>query len=254
MDDKTHSDSDFPENLPGEYQEVPTPDPHATDPVPPVQEGQRAGTDDLVRPEQDEPLGPPAELVKSAGAKVKEEATPGGDAEAEALLAKMGVEEEGIESGQLLGLVAAVLIAVVVLAVTLIYAFYTPYRTAVGQRADSQLNPREYSVLRTEAEAKILNYARTDSTYQLPVSQAMGLVAAEYADGAGVERSRGQWNTFAVRQMGMGRAVQATPEARPMQRDTVVTTVGGLIGSDVEVGSDVVVPPVDVVETDGAIE
>ncbi len=252
MDDKTHSDSDFPENLPGEHQEVPTPDPHSTDPVPPAQEGTRPGSDDAVRPEQDETLGPPAELVKSVSAKVKEEATPGGDPEAEAVLAKMGVEDEGIESGQLLGLVAAVLIAVVVLVGTIIYAFYVPYRTAVGQQADAQLNPQEYTVLKTEALAKTEQYSRSDSTYQIPVARAMGVIAAERASGAGVERTRQQWNTVAVHQAGMGRAVQTMPTALPLRQDS---TAARPVPGDENVGVDEVVPPVEVVETDGdAIE
>lgn len=182
--------------------EDPVPNPHRTEATPPPEEGMRPGIDPAVRPEQDEPLGPAAGLVTAAGAKAEEEAAEisgSEDPEAEALLAKMGVEEEGIESGQLLGLIAAVLLSVAALIVVLIFLFYIPERTATGREAEAAMRATEQEILQTEAEAKLRQYSRTDSTYGLPISRAMGLVAAEYGAAEGAEfvpATRQEWNTL----------------------------------------------------------
>ncbi|MEM0961479.1 MAG: hypothetical protein AAGK21_02915 [Bacteroidota bacterium] len=171
-----------------------------------------------VRPEQDEPNGPLAGLVATAAAEVREEAAKlqgSEDPEAEALLAQMGVEEEGIESGQLLGLVAATLVTVGALATTLILLFYIPYRTQVGDRADQSAQYIERQVLETEALGKLTQYTRADSVYGVPISQAMGLVVADYGtgDAEGLPTNRAEWNLLPV-MLGPGRAVQS-PEPRP---------------------------------------
>jgi uncharacterized membrane protein len=154
---------------------------------------------------------------------VKEEATPGGDPEAEALLARMGVEEEGVESGQLLGLVAATIAAIIALAVILIYLFYIPYRTQVGAEAEGLARSTDLDIVRTEGLAKLEQYARTDETYALPIDRAMAVVAAQYgtseAPAAGLPRTRGQWNTVSVTR-GPGRAVQV-----PTQRGALTAPV-----------------------------
>ena len=175
--------------------------PHAGEPLPPPQEGTRPGVDPVVRPEQDEPLGPAAGLLKTVGAEVDEEASDivgKEDPEAEALLASMGVEEEGIEGGQLLGLVAATLASVAALAVILIYLFYVPFKTQVDNRASSAVTNYEQRDLRAEATARLANYSRDGDTYGLPIGRAMGIVAAEYAaEGASdLPRTRAEWNTM----------------------------------------------------------
>lgn len=255
MDEKTTSDSDRPGNLPSDYQEVPTPDPHRTEPAPPPEEGMRPGADPAVRPEQDEPIGPVEGLVTAAGAKVEEEAAGvaggGDDPEAEALLARMGVEEEGIESGQLLGLVAATLAAVAALAVILIYLFYVPYRTQVGERAEGQATNYEVQDLEAEATAKLDQYTRTDSTYGLPILRAMALVSAEYGGGeaAGLPSTRQAWNELGVVR-GAGRAVQATPD-----EGLDATRYAGPPADGVEeVGVDEDVDTVELIENDGDLD
>ena len=232
--------------------EDPVPDPHRTEPAPEPQEGTRPGTDPAVRPEQDEPNGPLAGLMTAASAQTQEEAAEavgGDDPESEALLARMGVEEENIESGQLLGLVAATLTAVAALAVILIYLFYVPYRTQVGVNADARASNYEQQNLRTEATAKLDQYSRTDSTYGVPVAQAMGLVAARYgsADAAGLPSTRQEWNMLAVVR-GPGQAVQQTA-ATP--RQTLPADAMPADG-DEEVGVDDDVDTVEVVDDDDA--
>ena len=234
--------------------EDPVPNPHRTEPVPPAQEGTRPGADPAVRPEQDEPLGPMAGLVGAAGAEVSEEAsnvTGDRDPEAEALLAQMGVEDEGIEGGQLLGLVAATLAGVAALATILIFLFYVPYRTQVGEDAEGAATNYEQQDLRAEAQAKLRQYARADSAYGVPITRAMGLVAAEYgrSDAAGLPSTRQQWNTLAL-DRGPGRAVQATPE-----RARVAPAVpAGVADGDEEVGVDEDVDTVELIENDGALD
>ena len=228
------------------------PAPHAGEPLPPAEEGMRPGVDPAVRPAQDEPLGPAAGLVTASMAQADEEASEvvgADDPEAEALLAQMGVEEENIESGQLLGLVAATLTAVAALAVILIYLFYVPYRTQVGVNADARASNYEQQNLRTEATAKLDQYSRTDSTYGVPVAQAMGLVAARYgsADAAGLPSTRQEWNMLAVVR-GPGQAVQQTA-ATP--RQTLPADAMPADG-DEEVGVDDDVDTVEVVDDDDA--
>lgn len=219
MDDRTPSDP----NEPGRpHQEVPVPDPHRGEPVPPANEGTRPEADpSVVRPDEDEPVGPVEGLVTAAGAKVEEEATPGGDPEAEALLAQMGVEEEGIEAGQLLGLMAATIAAVIALAVVLIFLFYEPFLGEVSSRMEDVEQYPELAAVRTDAAAKLTPYTRTDSTYSIPIERAMGLVAAEYEVAGdyseavvGMPETQAAWNTLPVMR-GMGRAVETATAGIP---------------------------------------
>ncbi len=244
MADQTHPDSDRPGNLPDRHQEVPTPDPHRGDPVPPANQGARPEADpSVVRPDEEEPVGPLEGLVSASGAKAKEEATPGGDPEAEALLAQMGVEEEGIESGQLLGLMAATVAAVIALAVVLILLFYEPFLGDVEAQAEDVEQYPELRAVRVDAAAKLDHYGRADSVYTIPIEQAMGIVAAEYggagtaADAAGpyaaMPASRADQNTFMVVR-GEGGAVEGAPASGSSEAFPAVTppATGEEVGVD----------------------
>ncbi|HEX8386370.1 MAG TPA: hypothetical protein VF576_09305 [Rubricoccaceae bacterium] len=168
-----------------------------------------------VRPEQDEPSGPVGGLLGAAASEAAlatpSSAPTGADAR---VLEQMGVESEGIESGQLLGLVAAVVFAIVALGVVLVYLFYIPYRQQVGDTASDVGDYPELEQSRTEARAKLGQYARVDSVYTLPIERAMALTAARY--GAGDSTAAGalpttsqQFNTLMTNR-GAGRAVQQT--------------------------------------------
>lgn len=223
--------------------EDPVPNPHRGEPLPEPEEGMRPGIDPAVRPQQDEELGPLEGLVASSSAEVREEAAEvvgAEDDEAESLLAQMGVEEEGIESGQLLGLVAATLVSVAALAIILIYLFYIPFRTQVGLRADGEAEYYEIQDLRTEAVAKLSQYTRADETYGLPISRAMGLVAASYgsADAAGLPETSAEWNVLPVMN-GPGRAVQSAPAQPDILPPTATdlpdaALTGERVGQDVD--------------------
>ncbi len=189
------------------------PDPHRGKPVPEQEEGMRPGVDPAVRPAQDEEVGPLEGLIGTASADVSEEASEvvgDQDSEAQALLEQMGVEDENIASGQLLGMVAAVLASVAALAVILIYLFIIPYRTQTAQRVDGEAQYEELNVVQTEGMAKLGPVAsRTDDTYGVPIDQAMGLVVADYGTGAdaSLPQTRQEWNLLPVMR-GLGRAVQ----------------------------------------------
>ena len=237
--------------------EDPVPNPHRGEPVPTPEEGMRPGIDPAVRPEQDEELGPVAGLVTAAAVTVDEEAAEVAgttDAEAEALLAQMGVEEEGIASGQLLGLVAATLLSVAALAVVLIYLFYIPFRTQVGLRADGEAEYIERRDLEAEAIAKLSQYTRADDTYGVPISRAMGLVAARYGSGSadGLPERSAEWNLLPVT-LGSGRSVQAAPVDTDILPPTAtdipaIAPTGERVGQDVDADA-----TVDLIDNDADV-
>ncbi|MEM6286359.1 MAG: hypothetical protein AAF845_04300 [Bacteroidota bacterium] len=228
MADSTHTDPEFEGPLPEETQETSASDPHAGEAVAPQEETapEEALPEALpavVRPEQAEEGGPLPGLVAATAAEVAAEAeaiTPSADPEGEALLATMGVEDEGIEAGQLLGLVAATVVSVVALAVVLIYLFYIPFKTQVDQRAENVEDYPELDAIQAAGEAKISDYGRDGDVYTLPIEQAMGLVAAEY-EAAGnynaatseLPTTNAEWNTLPVVR-GPGRAVAAPSMAQ----------------------------------------
>lgn len=240
--------------------EDPVPNPHRTEPLPEPQEGMRPGAEQAVRPEQDEEVGPLEGLLTSTSAQASSEASEvvgDEDLGAEALLAKMGVEEEGIESGQLLGLVASVLAAIIAMAVILIYLFYIPTRTAAELDAEGNAEYQELEVVRTEGRAKLGQYTRTDATYGLPIEGAMGVVVAQYgtrnaaANAAALPVTRQSWNTLPVMR-GMGEAVQDVDRADieprfddPALRRAAIGDATEEVGVDAEA-----VPTVRVIDND----
>ena len=218
------------------------PDPHAGEALPEHQSGLRPGVDpDIVRPEQDEPGGPLAGLVGAGAAQVAD-AT--GDDDAHDALVGMGVEEEGIESGQLLGFVAATLVAVALLAITLIYFIYAPFRAGTDDRVNDVALYPELEQTRVDARAKLDHTALSaDSSYTIPIGRAMGLVAADYgAAPTDPELSRAQFNTLQVNRTA-GRAVQAMAAAVPdtaasAPAGSVPTAEGSTAGAAAEAAAD----------------
>ena len=214
-------DPNAPTNRPDTPSPEPVvPDPHRGEATPAPQEGMRPEADaSLVRPLEDEPGGPLGGLLGASSAKVAEEATPGGNVAAEALLEQMGVEEEGVESGQLLGFVVATLLAVAALALVLIYLVYSPYRGATQAQASDVDQYPELQQSLVDARAKLDQSTRTGETYTVPIGRAMGLVVAEYGGTSGdsasaartsaVPDSRQEFNTLMVNRT-MGRATQRT--------------------------------------------
>ena len=216
---------------------VAVPNPHSGAPAPASLEGMRpeATANMNVRPEQDEPGGPLAGLVGTSATQAAAEVAPARtDTD---LLEQMGVESEGIESGQLLGLVGATIFSVVALAVVLIYLFYVPFLQQVDETASDVSDYPELQQSRTDARAQLGLYARADSTYQVPIDQAMGLVVGQYRGGstapAGLPTTRQQWNTLMLNR-GTGTSVQnpaGLARRTTVEQERLAATSGGEAGA-----------------------
>ena len=184
----------------------PTPDPHRDEPTPAPQEGTRPEADPtVIRPEQDESLGPIPGLLRTAAAEGVDEATPGEQLPAEEQKEAAGVEEEGIESGQIVGITIAVIAAVILLGFTVFWAFYLP---KLGQTQDAagsavRLVPEERQEI-VRAQAALRDYGMTaDSTFTLPIGLAMTEIAEQYAANTAAAALEGE----AVTEQGMPLAV-----------------------------------------------
>lgn len=228
---------DTPAPLDPDRREAPiVPDPHRDEALPEPQSGVRPGVDAaVVRPEQDEPGGPLAGLVGATAAQAAEEATPGGDPEAEEALAEMGVEEEGVESGQLLGFIVATLATVGVLSAILIYLLYMPYRDATGASAASVDGYPDLTQSLVDGRAKLNQAQRDGDTYTITIGDAMQRIVGEYSGGQPPPQARldrAAFNTLMVNRTA-GRAVQAV-DALP-ERAAAAFPQGAATGEEVGV-------------------
>src|SRR5690554_8055957 len=90
----------------------PVPDPHADKPAPLPDAHSRPAPDaDVIRPDQDEELGPAVELFRAAGAEAAAEVLRTDEARAEAV--RRGAEPEGVEAAQIFSLLLATFVALV---------------------------------------------------------------------------------------------------------------------------------------------
>jgi hypothetical protein len=131
--------------------------------------------------EEKEDLGPYPELLKAAGQEAKMEAKGGGTAKDMAEAEAMGVEPEGIESAQILGIAISILVAVVVAAFVL---FMWTDRVSERASLDSirvsgypDLRQTEIDAARQLTQYQVLNDA--ERIYQIPIDQAMRLMVNE---------------------------------------------------------------------------
>lgn len=236
------------------------PDPHRNEPVPEQEEGIRPGADPAVRPSQDEEVGPLEGLLGATAADVSDEAAEmvgERDRGAEALLAQMGVEEENLASGQMMGLGIAVLASVAALAVILIYLFIIPSMGQTEERLAGEADYQELNVVRTEGMAKLNQYTNTGETYGVPIDRAMGLVVAGYGSGAavGLPQTRQEWNLLPVMR-GMGNAVQEVDRADIQPRfDDPELVEDALLDLGQEVGVESFAPETVIpIDTDDSLE
>lgn len=174
------------------------------------------------RPSQDEPNGPLEALTEAAAAEAKVEAGGEGADDAAARLAEMGVEPEGIASGQILGVVTAILLSIFSLCLVLYYLFYAPLRDQTQIAAENVTQSVEIREVTARAVDQLGNYTLTaDSAYTIPIERAKRLTAAQYgADTAAVSvPSRQQYNTIDTSPFVTG-TMQTVPEAgRPSSTD-----------------------------------
>ncbi len=133
-----------------------------------------------VEPDKDESLGPPTELFKAAGKEAAVEATGGSD-QAIADVEGMGVEPEGVESAQILGLIIVVLVAVVIIGGLLaLWKGNVTQKVAISQISVSgypELRQTEIDAARQLTQYQVLNDA--ERTYQIPLDQAQRLMINE---------------------------------------------------------------------------
>lgn len=201
-----------------------TPNAHADEPTPQPEEGLRPEADEsVVRPEQEEPNGPVPGLLATASAEAQDELGLA-DAEDEAQLEAVGVEEEGIEGGQIAGITIAILASVFLIGFVVFWGFYLP---ELGETEDTmsgevELGPDQRTIL-AEGMAALQNYSLTaDSTYTMPIDVAMSEVIQAYGgsaadsalagvavvDGMPRAMTREGWNVQPV-QLAPARAVRA---------------------------------------------
>ena len=140
----------------------------------------------LVRPAEEEPFGPYGELVPAAG----HEAVAGAEdlpaAGAGDAPYNMDVEDEGVESAQLFGLMAATVVTVAAIALGLYYLFYLPKLQATELDAENVPGERyvELRELRADADDRLERYAANgdDGTYRMPIGAAMQDVVQRYGE------------------------------------------------------------------------
>lgn len=161
----------------------PVPDAHRGEPEPRPDTHTRAGADaDMTRPDQQEVLGPVEGLFHASAVEAKGEVTDDPENEAEA--ERMGIEAEGVEAAQIFSLLLATVItlALAVVGVFFMVAYYSD--AASVERSSGALYP-EITENRNRATDLLTNYGRTDDVYRIPITEAMGLVAADYAGRGG---------------------------------------------------------------------
>lgn len=137
-------------------------------------------TGDAALPDDQEPLGSGAAMFEGVSDEIRAYV---GDDEALYEAMNLGVEHEGIEASQLLGLVIATLVAIAVLVVTVFYFLISP--TVQGAQASAEqgeLYP-ELASVRATGIALVNEYAVAspeEGTYRIPVADAERLVARRY--------------------------------------------------------------------------
>lgn len=171
----------------------PTMDDNAT-PALPEDPDALPASGEALPPDLEEPNGPLPGLVNAAKVEVEAELTdePG----AEALLAQMGVEDEGIESGQLVGMVLAIVVSVAALAFALIYLFIIPLQQATADEAEVGTEYPELASVTAAGESQLRDYRTTESGYGIPIEEAMAVIAAQGDSTAGAVQAatRQQFN------------------------------------------------------------
>ncbi|GAB5533832.1 MAG: hypothetical protein Rubg2KO_00810 [Rubricoccaceae bacterium] len=182
-------------------------------------------------PELEEANGPLPGLVNAAKLEVEAEVT--GDASAEALLAQMGVEDEGLESGQLVGMILAIVVSVAALAFALIYLFIIPLQQQTADEAEVGAEYPELASVTAAGESQITDYRTVDGGYGIPIERAMEVLATQYdSTGGATAMTRQEFNTAwidlspdgAVRTAGGREALSETTTPDEVGDETPVVT------------------------------
>lgn len=166
---------DAPRNEP-----TPQSDAHHGEPTPrPDSHSRPAPEADVTRPDQQEELGPVEGLVHASAVEAKAEVTDDPETEAEA--ARLGIESEGVEAAQIFSILLAtvVTLTLAVLGVFVLVAYFSDAETV---ERSSGATYAEVQEVRNRATEMLTQYGRTEDVYRIPITEAMGLVAADYAE------------------------------------------------------------------------
>lgn len=140
------------------------------------------------RPEED--LGPPSELVKSAGVEAAAEAT--GDEELFAKEREMGVAHEGVEAGQIIGIAAAIGVAFLIIIPLLLFIWFGNVTQETRRQAAAGAQNPELQRIETEATRLMNQYEIVDEEegiYRIPVDRAMQQMVEQEREESGREYS-----------------------------------------------------------------
>src|SRR5690606_21334964 len=175
-----------PDNPAHREPDADTANPHRAEPAPPTGEGLRPeAAPAVVRPMEDEPLGPAQGLFHAAGTQAAHEA-PVGTPEADAEAAYLGVEEEGVESSQIFGLLLATVAAIACLILALYFIFYLPRlgETEAAAQDVPEARRGEQRGVNAAAENPLGQYAGRPAAagrYRTPTAAASQQAAAAHA-------------------------------------------------------------------------
>jgi hypothetical protein len=147
----------------------------------------RTADGDGSAPDREEDYGPAAELFSAAGTEAAAEAAGGEKRFAEER--RMGVAHEGVEAGQIMGFAGVVIVAVVLIVCVLLFWVTSVADATQEARTDASTYP-ELQETETRAAQQLSQYqlvSERDSSYRIPIDEAMRLVADEEYE-SGTER------------------------------------------------------------------
>ncbi len=143
-----------------------------------------------IEPDTDEPFGPASKLFKAAGAEAAVEAT--GSDTVEQAVNQMGVEAEGVESAQILGITLSVLAVIIIIIIILFNWKATvrqqTYLQSVTQSGYPDLVEVEASAARRLGQYEVVNDA--EGVYRVPIERVITMMsntAAARRDSAATE-------------------------------------------------------------------
>ena len=133
----------------------------------------------LDRPEEEEDLGPGAELFKAAGVEAAAEAGADEDLKEEELA--YGVEGEGVEAGQILGFVGVVVVALILIIVVIfLWTGFTQQRVeeiVVSRSEYPELQETEITAAEQLSQYDVL--IEEEGVYRIPIERSISLIANE---------------------------------------------------------------------------
>lgn len=226
--------ADHDSDIPQDADQGAVPNPHRNEPPPVADEHTRAAPDsDIVRPDQEEELGPIEGLMHASATEVTTEVTDDTSAEAEA--EQLGIESEGVEASQIFSLLVATAVTLV-LAVVGVFWLVAVYADDEQVERDGEAFYSEILDVRARDTDLLENYGRTEEVYRIKIDDAMALVAADYAgqQGEGVAEAPENFRTVYLG----GYFNDARPEVQAL--DTQV----------LDADQDLLDSPVDIVDDD----